>query len=310
MSKAKSYCEKFNALLSSKSLAQYLEPERKLDVTSEATLRRIEQVIRTDDYFIPVNALSSGHDIPEGIHVTADDVNHMEVPNAQEVTPRRYRLYYDTPSLDAFRHGIEIRIEFPKATEHGHARKFKQVVKLGKEATEEDPTFHRLEFAERLMEPIPSFDAKVLDGNKRLSAFLKDTIDCDALRPLQLLTTVRSRLWCRTEDDPDTIVEFGFDRGRGMTVTGHRYPILQVEPEVIRGDEGILEPVVQRLVNKFGDKVMVNLHSKPTPGFDDLAAILHKNPAGKAFLAQRSPDEFSFIKRRECAALFPAARVA
>lgn len=301
-------CREFRELLTSPDLAKYLEPERKLDavgVDGLETLKAAEDHIIADPYYILVNDPKAGHDIPPGINVTADDINNFEVPYAREDTPRRFRVYYDTPKLEAFRDlGVEIRIEFPKATEHGRAKTYKQVVKLGRAATAEDPTFHRIEIAGRLSKPVPSFEPSVLDGNKKLAAFLQDNIDVKTLLPLQLISTVRTRIWCRPGGDPNTIVEYAFDRGRGLTVANHNYHIRQIEPEVTRGDEKILASLGPRLKDQFGDRLVVNLCSKPSPGFDSLWEVLKHNERAQDYLRQHlKQEQFRVVSPQECPAL-------
>lgn len=300
----KRYDQQFADLLGSASMQVYREPERKLDVHTETDLAKVENHIRRSRYYVPLNGKRSNHDIPSGIHVTVDDINNLKVRPAGEDTPRRFRLYYDTPDLDGYHGNVEIRVEFPKPTTHGSVRSYKQVIKMGLPATAEDPTFHRIEISGRLETPVPSFESSALDGNKKLSAFLKEHFDCSALRPLQLLTTVRTRYYCRPAGCENTVVEFGYDRGRAMTLNEFRYPILQIEPEVIRGDESVLGDIGQRLTQRF-ETVRINLESKPTPGFRHLDGILAGNPRAKSFLLGLPRDEFRFVSRAECPSLFP-----
>ncbi len=301
-------CREFQELLASPDMAKYLEPERKLDAVGPDgfdTLTAAEKHIIADPYYVLVNDPDAGHDIPPGIEVTADDINNFEVPYAREDTSRRFRVYYDTAKLEAYRDiGVEIRIEFPKVTEHGRSKTYKQVVKLGKAATEEDPTFHRIEIAGRLSRPIPSFEPAVLDGNKKLAAFLQDNINVKELLPLQLISTVRTRIWCRPGGDPNTIVEYAFDRGRGLTVASHNYHICQIEPEVTRGDERVLASLGPRLKEQFGNKLQVNLRSKPSPGFDSLWDVLKHNGRAQDHLRQHLRQEkFRMVSPDECPAL-------
>lgn len=304
--KDKNYWQGLEALLAHSAFAKYLEPERKLDAACEGTLDKVVGHIRRTKYYVPVNhATMIEHAIPPGLHVSPDDINHLKINPARETTARRLRIYYDTPSLDLYRGGVELRIEFPKATEHGHAKPYKQVVKLGRAATEADPTFHRIEISGRLAKPVPSFESNALDDNKRLSAFLKRFFNAADVKPLQILTTVRDRLWCYPGGDPNTIVEFGIDRGHGMTVTGHRYPLLQIEPEVTKGDDRILEEITPRLLQRFKESLTVNLRSKPSPGFDNLAGILRGNDEGIRYLRGIKQHEFRFVTPEQCPALFP-----
>lgn len=308
--KAKSYCRDFNALITSSAVTKYLEPERKLDAPNEETLSAFERHIERSRYYVPLNDPSTTeYDIPAGIDVTVDDINHMRVKPAKEDTPRRWRVYYDTPDLALYRGGVELRIEFPKSTEHGHAKPYKQVIKLGKAATAEDPTFHRIEISGRLTKPIPSFDSDVLDGNKELEKFLRKHFDESDVFPLQLLTTARERLWCRPGGRADTIVEFGIDRGRAITVIDHRSLVLQIEPEVLHGNEAILEEIGVRLKTKFNRDLTPNYRSKPSPGYDHLASVLDGNPEAKAYLRTLRKDTFRIIKPGECPALFPSRTI-
>lgn len=297
------YQKDFDQLLYSKVMEVYQEPERKLDAEDEKDLTRVEQHIRRSSYYVPVNCDHSHYGIPEGIHVTPKDINGMRVKPAGQDTARRFRLYYDTPDLDGYHGGVEVRIQFPDETEHGHAKPFKQVVKLGRNATINDPTFHRIEISSRLAQPVPSFEPAALDGNKKLSVFLKEYFDVAALRPLQLLTTVRTRYYCRPGGE-DTVVEFGYDRGRAMTINDYRSPILQIEPEVLHGDVAILDGIGKRLTDRFNGQLAVNLDSKPTPGFKYLDEVLRGNKKAKDFILTLPRDEFRIIAREECPALF------
>jgi hypothetical protein len=300
---SKKYLEEFNDLLRSGSMEVYLEPERKLDVPSEADLSKIESHIRRSHYYVPLNGKRSNHDIPPGIQVSTDDINNLNIRPAGEDTVRRFRLYYDTPDLDGYKGHVEVRIEFPKPTSHGSVLAYKQVIKMGLPATSDDPTFHRIEISGKLRHPIPSFEPAALDGNKKLSAFLKDHFDVDAFRPLQLLTTARTRYYCRPDGCENTVVEFGYDRGRAMTLNNFRYPILQIEPEVLHGDEAVLGDISKRLTQRF-KVAAVNLESKPTPGWRHLDEILTGNKAAKSFLLGLPQDKFRFISPDECPALF------
>jgi hypothetical protein len=299
------YKREFNVLMSSRDLWVYREPEQKFDVNNEGDLEAVEHYIQGVKDLIPVNDPRSSYDIPNGIYVDPEMINNLKVSPAREDTPRRYRVYYDTPNLEAYHGGIEIRIEFPKPTEHGHAKPYKQIVKLGGSASLDDPTFHRLEISGRLQRPIPSFEASALDGNKKLSEFLKKYIDTDDLRPLQLLTTARTRLFFHVAGNDSTTVEIATDRGHGLTLTGSKYPILQIEPEIIKGDEATLDIIGARLRDRFNGTLVPNFTSKPTPGYEHLAPLLAASKNARSFVKGLPQDEFRLINRKDCPDLFP-----
>lgn len=296
---------KLKKFLSSSNMTDYLEPEQKLDASCSSTLDDVEQFILTHPGFCLLN-ISDDLPLPDGINIDVGLLKIDGVKPAQQITPQRFRLYYDTPTLTAFHRGVEVRIELPGPTEHGHSKHYKQVVKLGGGASKDDPTFHRLEISGRLKEPVPTFQPDALDGKKDLSNFLHKTFKASAFRPLQLLTTVRTRIWCRPKNEADTIIEFGIDRGWGMTVTGFRYPILQIEPELIKGRQGALDDVSQTLRNHFGNALSVNLTSKPTPGYMNLAPILRTNKAAKTCTRALPVREFGQISLETCPSLFLA----
>lgn len=282
-------------LLGSAAMGVYLEPEQKLDARDESVLKDVESYIVDDPYFELLNTNHLTCDVPPGIHISSDLINGYPVEYARQVTPRRFRLYYDTPMLDGFHCGVEVRIEHPGPTEHGHKKPFKQVVKIGGPATSKDHTFHRIEISGRIASSIPSFEAETLDGNGKLAGFLSDSLDVANFRPLQLLATVRTRIWCRPDGDANTIVEFGIDRGRGITFDGHQYSILQIEPELIHGDPAALNDVSDKLMERFSGALTVNLTSKPTPGYNHLAAVLKDDKVMRHAARRLKVPEFNLL---------------
>lgn len=261
-------------LLNSATLGVYLEPERKLDAEHPDILSEVENYILNDPYFELLNNNHITCDIPDGIALPPEMIVDFAVEPAHQVTTRRFRVYYDTPKLHGFRHGVEVRIEHPGPTEHGYKKPFKQVVKIGGQASPEDPTFHRMEISGTLFQSIPDFSADALDDNNKISAFLGRSFKAESFRPLQVLTTVRTRLWCRPMGFEDSIVEFGIDRGAGLTINGYKYPILQIEPELIHGNPAALGAVSEKLKDHFGNALSPNYTSKPTPGYNHLASVL------------------------------------
>ncbi len=282
-------------LLNSAAMAVYWEPEQKLDADGPEILNQVEDYIVHDPYFELLNTANHESDIPKGINISSDLLNGYPIEFAHQVTPPRFRVYHDTEDLYGFENGIEIRIEHPGPTEHGHKNPYKQVTKIGGPATDEDHTFHRLEISGRLAHAIPDLQPESLEKNDKLSDVLKKHMSVDKLRPLQLLFTVRTRIWCRPEGDPNTIVEFGIDRGKGFTFDGFTYPIWQIEPELIRGDPSKLDHVSQRLMNHFQGSLTVNLTSKPTPGYNHLGAMLASDKGFKRRIRNLPVDEFHFL---------------
>jgi hypothetical protein len=301
---SKKYRHEFNTLMRSKDVAVYQEPEQKFDIPTESGLEAVEKFICENEYLIPINDPRSSYDIPRGIHIDSSVINNFKIRPAREDTPRRFRVYYDTPSLDAYRGDVEIRIEFPKPTEHGHKKLYKQVVKLGGAATPEDPIFHRIEVSGRVSRPVPSFEPSALDGNEKLSSFLKKHIKCDDLRPLQVLTTMRTRFYFHASDDRATTVEIASDRGRGIALNGERFPILQMELEVLNGDNNVLNVIASQLKNRFNGLLTPNLTSKPTPGYEALTPLLTGNKKARSFVKNLKRDEFRIVAPHECPELF------
>ena len=296
----KAFEQQLAKVLGTAAMAVYLEPEQKLDATCPDTLKKVEDFIVADPYFELLNLHRMAGDIPKDIALPHGFLDDCPAEYAHQVTPTRFRVYYDTPALDGFHRGVEIRIEHPGPTEHGHKNPYKQVVKIGGPATSEDHTFHRLEISGRLAAAIPNTKAESLDDNEKLSSLLKKHIKTEKLRPLQLLVTTRTRIWCHPNGDPDTIVEFGIDRGQGITVDGYKYPIWQIEPELIRGsDAAVLNTVSERLMDRFEGALAVNLTSKPTPGYNHLAHVLEQQSGMKARIQRLPVQQFNVLPQLE-----------
>ncbi len=294
-------------LLQRPDLLMYHEPERKFDARNRKTLNQVISYILRDPAYTLVND-PENLDIPAGIVIDPKLLGTYKDPYATANTPRRYRVYFDTPYLEAADLGVELRIEHPKVTAAAKKKPYQQVIKIGREGTSDSHTLDRLEFPGNLECPLPSFDCKLLDGNKDVAEFLQANLDPNDMYGLLMLMTVRTRLWCRLKDAPDTLVEFGIDRGEAVTLTGYRYPILQVEPEIKHGRKEALQYVEERLLHTFSDLLTVNLRSKAAPGIDHMRQAIGGDPQVASWMRSNlRPEIFRPVTREECPLLFPGA---
>ncbi len=216
----------------------------------------------------------------------------------QERTALRERVYCDNRKLVAARHGIDIRLEDPSS-----AGKTKQMVKMPAECekAQDSATLDRMEYSFKMkkgktqspdLTALPDGPAKWVKKIFEVSS-LKDV----NLYPLLQIVTQRSKMHYYPNGDRNTKIELAMDIGRGRTCFGDKWPVFQIELEMVKGDPDCLNAEGKRLTEKF-DFLSADTRSKSTPGFELLGPYLADKDAreliaqelkGKAFQVLSPP---------------------
>lgn len=239
------------------------ERECKLDATSDNDLIKLREfVLANPAHFTP--AISRVRDA-----VPQDMLKNFDVP--LEITEPRIRLYYDDQNLSAYAQGIEIRQE-PRP-----GGGIKQMVKLGGNATADDPVLDRMEYSTNLKKFGVTLDGLGPDTVRRS---LKSALKNKRLKPIVSMVSQRTRLKYHPHGDPLTTIELGFDTPcRGHALGGFVWNAPQLELELIQGDESVLNIEAAFFREKFN--LTPNFTSKPFTGFEYLKSYL-QTPEGKS----------------------------
>lgn len=239
------------------------ELECKLDANSDNDLIKLREfVLDNPAHFTPVLDRVH-HGIPK------DMLSEFDVP--LEITEPRIRLYFDDIKLSAYAQGIEIRQE-PRP-----GGGVKQMVKLGGNATADNPILDRMEYGANIKKF--GVDLSVLKPD-RIRKQVKSALKNKELKPLVCMVSQRTRLKYHPSGDPLTTIELGFDTPcRGHAMGGFKWSAPQLELELLSGDINSLHAEAAFLTNLFA--LTPNLTSKPFRGFEHLKTFL-QTPEGKA----------------------------
>lgn len=183
-----------------------------------------------------------------------------------EVTEARKRLYFDKMDLAAFEAGIEIRQE-----RHTKGR-VKQMIKIGGNASDDDPLMDRMEhgcYTKRFGVSVGC--VKDDDARKYIKKMIGDGED---MKPIVCMISQRTRINYHPHGDPDTIIELGFDYPcRGYSLMGFVWDAPQMELEIVKGpdEHEKARAILEREAARFDEFGLVrSVVSKPTPAFERL----------------------------------------
>lgn len=263
------------------------ELEFKLDADSVALMKAVQaHVIARPKIFTPTTHPDLLEAIPQDLRTS------FQMPI--EVTEARKRLYFDSRRLDAYEAGIEIRQE-----RHTKGR-VKQMVKIGGNATEDDPLMDRMEHGSYLKRFGADF-SNIKDDDAR--KFLRKTLgDGEDMKPVVCMISQRTRIKYHPDGDPDVLIELGFDYPcRGYSFMGHVWDCPQMELEIVKGpdEHAKARRILEREAARFDEFGLIrNVVSKPTPAFEALTT--QKDMAGfeKAFDAMEIDDRWWLAQGR------------
>ena len=267
----------------------YREQECKLNARSVGQLRRVRKHIIDDSHYVTLNDEKFLPDVMKGGKM-------LGVP--ESFTPPRIRVYYDDVNLHGFCNGVEIRVEL-KPQSLSDEDRYKQVIKIGNNTTDDDGIFDRIEFPARLDDPAPDLGLSNLDGKQKKK--LKDIFEVKDLSKIRLLPLIQivSQRW-RIEFHPDgkrdTRIEYAHDFGIGQTFTGFTWKMYQAELELKNGGSAALMREKKRLMETF-NFFTPGMRSKPSAGFDVLSAALSREGINKAARKVLVPGEFKVLKK-------------
>lgn len=201
-----------------------------------------------------------------------------------EITSERIRIYYDTEDLNAYDAGIEIRQE--RRSKSG----VKQMIKIGGNASSDDPVMDRMEYSSDLNGF--GVDLRAIH-DKKISKDLDKSYKGCIFKPLVWMVSQRHRFKYHPEGNPNICVEVGLDYPCvGITMHGFEWEAPQMEIEMVKGPDshaaarGILEFEAERFA-QF--KLEREILSKPAPGYDALRDYL-KTPEGRKAFAALDPN--------------------
>lgn len=267
--------------MSKKQRNGFHELEFKLDAADVPLMKAVQAHVQGQPkIFTPTTHFRLLDSIPRDLH-------HAFQPPI-EITDARKRLYFDTVDLAAFRNGIEIRQE-----RHTKGR-IKQMVKIGGNASEDDPLMDRMEHGAYLKSFGADFGS-IKDDDAR--KFLKKTLgNGDDMKPLVCMISQRTRIKYHPEGDPDTIIEIGFDYPcRGYSLTGFVWDAPQMELEIVKGpyDHDAARATLEREAARFDSFGLVrNVVSKPTPAFERLYHEVENSDFRAAFKRMKISDKW------------------
>jgi len=254
--------------INAKEFRDLLEKEFKLDADSAAQLKQARQyVFDNPAIFMPATHPS------QLAHIPAHMRDSFETP--LEITRPRLRLYYDTVDLDGLANNIEIRQEQRK---HG----YKQVIKIGGNATAADPLLDRLEVPCKIGKYGVDFDAIEQDSIRK---HLKSIFGGKPIKPLVCMISQRTRFEYHPEGQKDVVIELGFDTPcHGISFTGYSWVTHQLELEKVEGpdDHAEVRRLLEREERRFARFGMTrSVISKPYLGFTQMQDSL-QTPEGRA----------------------------
>ncbi|HEY8191333.1 MAG TPA: hypothetical protein VIG74_02825 [Alphaproteobacteria bacterium] len=258
------------------------ERECKLDAQNASQLATIREHIITDPHYVTLNDPRFQPDLMHGMELLGVPEN-FSIP--------RVRVYYDDIDLNGFRNGVEIRVEPKECTE----KPYKQMVKIGSNNASADGVFDRMEYPAKLPSPQPDLSLLKNGAQKKLKDVfgVSDLADVKLL-PMVMLVSQRWKIEYHPGGDPAMRIEYAHDTSRGQTFTGFSWDFFQAELEMKAGDATILPREKKRLLDRF-NFLSPGTRSKPSPGFDALAAALAQPEIRKAAQKSLKPGAFKVL---------------
>lgn len=234
----------------------FIEAERKYNLDNPRALRRVFSYIQKNaDIFVTLEET----DLPD----IPSNISNLEFQAPLEVTAPRKRVYFDTPTLLAYHNHIEIRQELKT---YG----VKQVIKIGDDARNGQPTLIRPEYPSKL-----SSQGVNLKGisDKHVRKAVKDVLKKQKMVPLITITSQRARLTYRPHNIKNVEIELGFDQLYGQTFDAYAWTSFQLEMEIKTGPtapgeiDRILDQQEGLIFAPSNTELKRELKSKPFPGY-------------------------------------------